>query len=140
MKNIEWMNNSDLVYEGKTICRVIDLNNPQTNLAFYSNDSEYLQVATWRYSSGKVLDRHIHNLVDRKINRTHEVVLCIKGQIEVMIYSLDEELISTFVLEENHLVIMMDCGHGYRILTDDTKALEIKNGPYYGAEIDRRRF
>ena len=31
-------------------------------------------------------------------------------------------------------------GHGYEILENDTRVLEIKNGPYPGAERDRVRF
>lgn len=34
---------------------------------------------------------------------------------------------------------MMNGGYGYRILEDNTKVIEIKNGPYLGAEKDRRR-
>ena len=35
--------------------------------------------------------------------------------------------------------MLLECGHGYTILSDDTKVIEIKNGPYLGADVDRRR-
>jgi hypothetical protein len=30
-------------------------------------------------------------------------------------------------------------GHGYEILEDGTQVLEVKNGPYLGPDVDRRR-
>jgi len=36
-------------------------------------------------------------------------------------------------------LILLKGGHGYEILEDGTRVLEVKNGPYPGAEVDRRR-
>ena len=36
-------------------------------------------------------------------------------------------------------MICLEGGHGYEILEDNTRVLEIKNGPYPGPEKDRRR-
>jgi len=37
------------------------------------------------------------------------------------------------------VVILLRGGHGYDIIEDGTQVLEVKNGPYLGAEADRRR-
>ena len=37
------------------------------------------------------------------------------------------------------VIILLRGGHGYDILDDDTEVLEIKNGPYVGSDLDRRR-
>ena len=34
----------------------------------------------------------------------------------------------------------MECRHGNRIMSEDTTVLEVKNGPYAGAEEDRYKF
>ena len=40
---------------------------------------------------------------------------------------------------EGDILILLTGGHGYEILTEGTQVLEVKNGPYVGAEADRRR-
>ncbi|MEG2082632.1 MAG: hypothetical protein RR011_05330, partial [Oscillospiraceae bacterium] len=55
------------------------------------------------------------------------------------IYSLGEELVDEFDVHTGDVLILLGSGHGYSILEDGTKVLEVKNGPYLGAEIDRRR-
>ena len=34
----------------------------------------------------------------------------------------------------------MECAHGYTISEDDTTVLEIKNGPFLGADVDKTKF
>ncbi|WP_270446863.1 hypothetical protein [Fusobacterium varium] len=109
-------------------------------LSFFSNDNEYIQVGSWNYNKGKELLKHIHNEVTREVRRTQEVLYIIKGRIEAEIYDLEKSLIETIIVNEGDILILLESGHGYKILEEGTKVLEIKNGPYLGAEIDRRRF
>ncbi|MCB8566632.1 cupin domain-containing protein [Fusobacterium ulcerans] len=109
-------------------------------LSFFSNDNEYIQVGSWNYNNGKELLKHIHNEVTREAKRTQEVLYIIAGKIEAEIYDLEKSLIETIIVNEGDILILLESGHGYKILEEGTKVLEIKNGPYLGAEIDRRRF
>lgn len=109
-------------------------------LGFYSNDEEYIQVGSWQYDKGKELLKHIHNPVERTVIRTQEVLYIRKGSIKAQIFSLDEILVDEIIANEGDTIIMLNSGHGYTILEDNTQVLEIKNGPYLGADIDRRRF
>ena len=77
--------------------------------------------------------------MDRTINRTCEVLYVIKGSLEARIYDLSENLLETLVVKQGEILVLLECGHGYTILSDDTKVIEIKNGPYLGADVDRRR-
>lgn len=52
---------------------------------------------------------------------------------------MSEKQIDSFVVKAGDILILLECGHGYKILEDNTKVLEIKNGPYLGADVDRRR-
>jgi len=53
---------------------------------------------------------------------------------------LNEKFIEKIEVSEGEILILLNSGHGYKILEDNTKVIEIKNGPYLGAEVDRRRF
>lgn len=129
----------EVLKDNKVIARHITPDDIKPGLNFYSNDDEFIQVGAWNYDEGKELLAHIHNEVDRTINRTYETLYVISGKIEAKIYSLTEELLDTFVVNAGDVLVLLECGHGYKILEDNTKVLEVKNGPYLGADIDRRR-
>ncbi|MDD2299278.1 MAG: hypothetical protein PHU69_06500 [Fermentimonas sp.] len=131
---------TEVKHEGKTIAKLIPADSWQEGLSFFSNDEDYLQVGTWSYDAGKQLARHVHNQVYRSINRTHEVLYVRQGLIKATIFSLNQEEVGVLIVSVGDVLVLMDCSHGYEILEDQTMVLEIKNGPYLGAEIDRRRF
>lgn len=125
---------------GRVIARHIKQADIKEGLNFFSGDDEFIQVGAWKYDSDKKLQSHIHNKVERTIDRTNEVLYVVSGALEATIYALDETIVDSFVVEAGDLLVLMECGHGYRILKDGTNVIEIKNGPYMGAEVDRRRF
>jgi len=108
-------------------------------LSFYSEDHDFVQVGTWRYDKGRRLADHAHNVVDRKANRTQEVIYVMQGGVKAFVYSEDERLIEEVLLKEGDFMIFWNGGHGYEILEDNTLVLEAKNGPYLGVEKDKRR-
>lgn len=110
-------------------------------LNFYSSDGDFLQVGTWGYDKGKELLPHIHNKgVARQIDRTQEVVHVIEGRLKASVFSEDEALVATLVIEKGDTLILFAGGHSYQIMDDNTTVLEVKNGPYVGPNRDRRRF
>ena len=108
-------------------------------LNFFSTESEYVQVGTWNYAAGKELLAHSHNKVERKVYWTQEVLYVRKGRIKADIYNLKHEKVAELIVNEGDLLILLTGGHGYHILEDQTQVLEVKNGPYLGAENDRKR-
>ncbi len=110
----------------------------QEGLNFLSQSSDYQQVGTWWYNAGKKLNAHIHLPEQRVVLYTQEVLFIKKGAVRAYIYSQDETLVHTADLFEGDVIVLLRGGHGYRILQDGTKVLEVKNGPYVGADKDRR--
>lgn len=108
-------------------------------LAFMSADADFLQVGSWRYPAGKQLAAHNHNIVSRPINRTQELAFVAKGAVEAAIYDEEDQLVEKVRLNPLEGLILLAGGHGYTILEEDTIVVETKNGPYPGAEADRRR-
>lgn len=108
-------------------------------LGFMTSDAAFLQVGSWRYPAGKELAAHNHNIVDRAIHRTQELAFVVKGAMEAFIFDELDQLVETVRVGRHEGIILFAGGHGYRILEDDTIVIETKNGPYPGADIDRRR-
>lgn len=110
-----------------------------SGLNFFSQDSEYVQVGSWGYSAGKELLAHSHNELKREVLWTQEVLYIRKGRIRADIYDTSNLKVAELIGEQGDLLILLIGGHGYVILDEGTQVLEVKNGPYLGADIDRRR-
>lgn len=122
------------------LARHINGDDIKDGLTFFSNDNEFIQVGTWKYNKGKSLQRHYHNKVERLINRTYEVLYIIEGSIKADIYNLSSKKIQEIIANKGDILILLESGHGYEVLQENTKVLEVKNGPYLGPDIDRNRF
>lgn len=130
-----------IIKDNIVLARHITAEDIKPGLNFYSEDKEYIQVGIWGYyEQGKELSPHIHNKVERVLDRTNEVLYIIKGALSADIYDMDENKIDTLTVKQGEILVLLNSGHGYTILEEDTTVLEMKNGPYLGAEVDRRRF
>ena len=108
-------------------------------LKFFSPDSDYQQVGTWGYDQGKQLLAHAHNEVSREVFWTQEVLYIRQGRVRAEIFNVEDLKVAELEATAGDLLILLRGGHGYEIMEDNTQVLEIKNGPYVGADADRRR-
>ena len=126
--------------DGQVIARLIPAEDAWGDgLKFFSNEVDFVQVGTWGYPSGKQLLAHTHNPAPREAKWTQEVLFVRRGSLQADIYDGKKKKIAEWIVKEGDIVVLLGGGHGYRILTDGTQVLEIKNGPYPGAETDRTR-
>lgn len=106
---------------------------------FFSNDLDFIQLASHHYEKGKSFLPHQHHNLPRISERTQEVLLVLNGALKADIFDHDHNLVDSFLLEKGDVVVLLDGGHGFTVLTNNTRFIEIKNGPYLGAEKDRFR-
>ena len=111
----------------------------EEGLNFVSSKSDYQQVGIWGYNRGQKLPPHIHLIKPREVLRTQEVIFVKAGRIRADIYTENEEFLKSVELNKGDTMILLNGGHGYEIQEDDTRVLEVKNGPYFGAENERKR-
>jgi len=111
----------------------------EEGLNFVSSEGDYQQVGIWGYDKGKKLAPHIHLSEPREVLRTQEVVFVKDGRIRANIYTEKEQFLTSIELKRGDTIILLKGGHGYEILEDNTKILELKNGPYIGPERDRKK-
>lgn len=112
----------------------------QDGLKFFSPDGDYVQAGTWGYGKGKQLAAHIHNEVKREVLWTQEVLFVKQGRILARVYDTKQQKVAELEVGAGDIILLLRGGHGYEILEDGTQVLEIKNGPYVGPDLDRRRF
>jgi hypothetical protein len=133
------MKTEKIIDNGSTIAIIIRDSDWTEGLNFLSSEGDFLQVGTWYYQKEKKLEPHIHLNAPREAAYTQEVVYVKEGRMNADIYNEKEELIRSVDLAKGDALILLKGGHGYEILEDNTKILEIKNGPYAGADKDRKR-
>ncbi len=109
-------------------------------LNFFSQDEDFIQVGIWGYGAGKELKSHIHNEVKREVLWTQEVLLVRTGKLRANIFDTNGNKVAELKINTGDIIILLRGGHGYDILEEGTQVLEIKNGPYVGPDLDRRRF
>jgi hypothetical protein len=82
---------------------------------------------------------HSHNEVSRTVLWTQEVLYVRKGRLLAEIFDANDKKVAQVQVTAGDILVLLRGGHGYEILEDGTEVLEIKNGPYVGANSDRRR-
>lgn len=109
-------------------------------LNFITPDEMFVQVGSWWYDKGKVLDKHVHNDFDRVAKRTQECVYMRRGSMRVTLYTEEKIKLDTFDLYTGELAVFAYGGHGYEILEDGTQVIESKNGPFIDVDTDKTKF
>ena len=90
-----------------------------------------LQVGHIVHPRGHEISRHEHRPQERHISGTAEVLLVQRGRCEMDVYDGQRCLVATRELRVGDIVVLLECGHGFRML-EDTVLLEVKQGPYAG--------
>lgn len=127
-----------ITWNGKPLAYIIRAEmNPQKT-TFLTPSEFKQQVGYIVYPAGSKIARHTHRPLERHLIGTSEVLVVKSGRCLIDIYSDDHELVATRELKPGDVVLMVDGGHGFRML-EDTIFLEIKQGPYTGLN-EKERF
>ena len=109
-------------------------------LNFLTPDDMFIQVGSWWYNKGKVLDSHVHNEFERSAFRTQEMTYVKKGSMLVKLFDEKHNYLEEYTLNSGDLAVFAYGGHGYEILEDDTQIIEAKNGPFTDVNTDKVKF
>lgn len=132
------MNTEKIVHKGAILAIVIRDSSWEEGLNFVSSDVDFQQVGFWGYNKGKKLNPHIHLVKPRTVEHTQEVLFVKEGSIKADVFTEKEEFLKAVELHKGDVMVLLKGGHGYEVLEDNTKVLEVKNGPYLGAKEDRK--
>ena len=128
----------EITFENQLYAFVCSLNDVNKGLQFLSDDSDFIQLGTWNYEKNFSTVPHYHLEHDKPSNLTQEVVLVHKGSVKCRLFTKDGNYVDEVDINEGELIVQIYGVHEY-IMNEDSIVLEIKNGPYYGPEVDRKR-
>lgn len=133
MNFIEKIYNEDILYS--IIIRVGFIKN---GIDFFTPDDFSQQLGYMNREKGYVIPPHRHNLIERKVKLTQEVLFIKSGEVRVDFYDDFQNYLKSSVLYAGDVILLAAGGHGFEMIKS-SEIIEVKQGPYCG-EKDKIRF
>jgi len=128
----------NIVHGLEPIALIIKADFDEPGLHFFTPGSFSQQLAVMKHPKGHKLAPHVHNLVNRQVLYTQEVLLIRSGCVRANLYSSEKEFITSRDLEAGDVILLCGGGHSFEML-EETSMIEVKQGPYAGDQ-DKTRF
>jgi hypothetical protein len=131
MENVE-----RIEYNGKLLAIIIRKNFNKEGLTFVTEDEHGLQVGVHIQKKGFEAKPHIHTpFEDLKNLEVQEMFYVEKGKIRIGLYDDNGDKLKDIEGNQGDILILIS-GHSLLCL-EDSKLIEIKQGPYRGKEEKR---
>ncbi len=108
-----------------------DIDEERNTKAHMTDDEIPLQVIVLNRHKGAITKAHYHLVEERpSVNTTrHQILLCQRGKVRVGVFTKEGDYLGDAILNPGDLILMYE-GHEVEFLEDDTKLIEIKEGPF----------
>lgn len=123
--------------DGKTIAIVVKKDFKKEGVNFISDPDFPLQLGISNYKKNEEIKAHFHIKNKIKINKIQEIVYIKKGRTLVNLYDKDRYNFKSIELTTGDIIFFVEGGHGFKIL-EETDIIEVKQGPYFGRDKDKR--
>ncbi|MFA5357170.1 MAG: hypothetical protein WC301_07230 [Candidatus Omnitrophota bacterium] len=124
---------------GEVIAIIVRNAGAVEGINFFSPPEFSQQLGLISRKKDYIIKRHAHKLVARQVLVTQEVLHILSGKIEVTLYDKQKNPVNTVELNGGDTILLASGGHGIKFL-EDSKLLEVKQGPYSGVEGDKEHF
>jgi len=81
---------------------------------------------------------HIHNVKNRKVDITQEVLFIKSGCVKMDIFDVEQRFVNSYILNRGDVVLLATGGHGFTML-EQSEIIEVKTGPHLG-DMDKTKF
>lgn len=133
------MNMPILIKDQEQVLAIIIKHNfNEEGVHFCTPDDYSQQLAYMHHPKGKIIEPHVHNLVNREVHYTQEVLFIKEGKLRVDFYTDKKIYLESYILETGDVIILASGGHGFEAL-EELQMFEVKQGPYAGDQ-DKVRF
>jgi len=122
----------------QTLSVIIRASYRSEGIEFFTPGDFSQQLGYMNREKGYAIPPHRHNLVERKVTLTQEVLYIKSGEVRVDFYDDDQHYLQSRVLKKGDVILLAAGGHGFEML-EDSEIIEVKQGPYCG-EQDKVRF
>lgn len=123
--------------DGAIIAIVVRKEHYEEGVNFISKDEYPLQLGVSIYKKGNKIKPHFHLEKDIIIDKIQEVVHIDCGKAIVNLYDSYDNNFKSVELSTGDTIFFIDGGHGFEML-EETKIIEVKQGPYDGKILDKK--
>ena len=127
-----------IIHNDKILAVIIKANYQKEGIAFFTPDSFSQQLGYMNRPEGYVIPPHVHNVVERKVDLTQEVLYVKSGKVRVDFYDDVRIYLESRIISTGDVILLAHGGHGFKML-EQSEMIEVKQGPFCG-EMDKVRF
>ncbi len=128
IEKIEW--------EGKIFALILRGYYEPEGVNFITSEDNALQLGILKHHQGVKIKPHVHKSLPKTINEVQEVLHIEYGKVEAEFYESGKK-IGSAILNSGDTILLLSGGHGFNIL-EDSKIIEVKQGPYVSIEEDKQ--
>jgi hypothetical protein len=118
---------------------VIRANTIVDGIQFFSPSNYSQQIGLMTRPAGYRVPAHRHNLVERTIHSTQEVLFLRSGTCKVSLFNVENEISDVIRLTAGDVILLAHGGHEIA-MESECQILEVKQGPYAGDNDKTRLF
>ena len=123
---------------GRILGVIIRANYHKEGISFFTPDDFSQQLGYMNRPKDYIIAPHVHNLVERTVELTQEVLIVRSGKVRVDFYDDNRNYIESRIIQTGDVCLLAHGGHGFKIF-EQAEMIEVKQGPYCG-EMDKVRF
>ena len=126
-------------HNGELLAIVIRDKFDNAGLNFFTENEHSFQLAMHNVGKGKRYRAHFSLPFEILKNlNPNKIYLIKKGKAGVDFYDKSSNKVGYLTLDKGDMILFVSGGHGCDILEEGTSMIEIKQGPYRGAEIEKK--
>ena len=111
----------------------------EPGLRWVTEQRSALQLGWHLRPAGHVVAPHVHHERPLTSGLPQEFLLVQRGSMRVDFYDGERRFMCSRFLRAGDCLLLVSGGHGFEML-EETELLEVKSGPYVGAEHDKTKF
>lgn len=127
-----------ITHNNKIFATIIRSDYHAEGILFFTPGEFSQQLGYMNRPDGYVIEPHVHNIVERKVELTQEVLVVRSGKVRVDFYDEEQVYLESRIINTGDIILLAHGGHGFKML-EPTEMVEVKQGPYC-AEQDKTRF
>ena len=121
----------NVIINSELLAIIIHSEFKKEGIEFFTPGDFSQQLGYMNRPKGYIIDPHVHNLVERKVTLTQEVLFIKSGTVRVDFYNDDKLYLESRVIKKGDVILLAAGGHGFEML-EDAEMIEVKQGPYCG--------
>lgn len=127
-----------IINDQKLLSIIIRADYKSKGIEFFTPDDFSQQLGYMNRKKNHIISPHTHNIVQRDVQFTQEVLIIKSGKVRVDYYDEKKKYLESRILNKGDVVLLAYGGHGFEMI-EDSEIIEVKQGPYLD-DIDKIRF